>query len=107
VSHWPAARRRQARRVVKLPPWPRPERIKIANARDFAQRLGEAARQVKEQTMTTPARQEPEAVSMTTMEQVVIGGDLGTLAPAQRVAYYRRVCESMGLNPFTKPFAYR
>lgn len=40
------------------------------------------------------------------VEQVVIQGDLAKLSPAQRVAYYNRVCESMGLNPLTKPFDY-
>jgi len=40
------------------------------------------------------------------LEQVVIHGDLSKLTPAQRVAYYRHVCESLGLNPFTKPFDY-
>jgi hypothetical protein len=40
------------------------------------------------------------------MEQVVMGGDLSKLSPPQRLAYYSRVCESMGLNPYTKPFDY-
>ena len=45
-------------------------------------------------------------VAASTMEQVIIGGDLNLLTPKERVAYYRRVCESIGVNPFTKPFAY-
>lgn len=40
------------------------------------------------------------------IEQVVVDGNLGGLTPSQRVAYYRKVCESLGLNPFTKPFDY-
>lgn len=40
------------------------------------------------------------------LEQVIIQGDLGKLAPADRVSYYTKVCESVGLNPFTKPFEY-
>lgn len=40
------------------------------------------------------------------MEKVMIGGDLKSLSPDQRVEYYRRVCESVGLNPLTKPFEY-
>lgn len=40
------------------------------------------------------------------LEQVVIQGDLSKLQPAERVAYYKTVCESVGLNPFTKPFEY-
>lgn len=40
------------------------------------------------------------------LERVVMGGDLSALTPAQRVEYYRSVCESLGLNPLTQPFAY-
>jgi hypothetical protein len=40
------------------------------------------------------------------VEQVLIGGDLEKLTPDQRVDYYNRVCESVGLNPLTQPFAY-
>jgi len=40
------------------------------------------------------------------MEKVLLGGDLSQLNPAQRVSYYNSVCESVGLNPLTKPFDY-
>jgi hypothetical protein len=40
------------------------------------------------------------------LEKVVIQGDLAALTPAERVAYYARVCESLGLNPLTRPFEY-
>lgn len=40
------------------------------------------------------------------MESVLLGGDLSKLTPEQRVSYYRHVCESVGLNPLTKPFDY-
>lgn len=40
------------------------------------------------------------------VESVVIQGDLAKLAPAERVLYYREVCESLGLNPLTRPFQY-
>lgn len=40
------------------------------------------------------------------MEGVLLGGDLSKLTPEQRVSYYRHVCESVGLNPLTKPFDY-
>lgn len=40
------------------------------------------------------------------MEAVMINGDLGSLTPLQRTEYYGRVCNSLGLNPLTKPFAY-
>jgi hypothetical protein len=40
------------------------------------------------------------------LEQVIVNGDLSKLAPGERMQYYRSVCESLGLNPLTKPFAY-
>jgi hypothetical protein len=40
------------------------------------------------------------------IEKVVMQGDLSQLNPEQRVMYYRKVCESSGLNPFTRPFDY-
>lgn len=40
------------------------------------------------------------------IERVLITGDLAKLQPQERVNYYRAVCESVGLNPMTQPFAY-
>jgi hypothetical protein len=40
------------------------------------------------------------------IESVVIGGDLSKLDASQRVGYYRQVCQSLGLNPLTRPFDY-
>ncbi len=40
------------------------------------------------------------------LEKVLIKGDLAELSPPQRVQYYTQVCESLGLNPLTKPFDY-
>jgi hypothetical protein len=40
------------------------------------------------------------------MERVLLTGDLSKLDSRERVQYYARVCESVGLNPLTKPFAY-
>ena len=40
------------------------------------------------------------------LEKVVILGDLAALTPAERIGYYARVCESLGLNPLTRPFEY-
>lgn len=41
-----------------------------------------------------------------TAEQVLIRGDLSALGEAERVKYYADVCNSVGLNPLTKPFEY-
>jgi len=40
------------------------------------------------------------------VEQVVVQGDLAKLSAQERATYYARVCESLGLNPLTRPFAY-
>ncbi len=40
------------------------------------------------------------------MEQVVMYGDLSKLNAQQRLAYYNSVCQSIGLNPLTRPFDY-
>lgn len=42
----------------------------------------------------------------TQIENVMINGDLSKLSPQERVNYYTAVCESLGLNPLTKPFDY-
>ena len=36
----------------------------------------------------------------------MVKGDLAKLQPSERVQYYKSVCESLNLNPFTKPFDY-
>lgn len=38
------------------------------------------------------------------LQQIVNAADLGGLTPDTRVKYYAAVCESVGLNPLTKPF---
>jgi hypothetical protein len=43
---------------------------------------------------------------LSVMEKVVIQGDLSMLNPQERLVYYTKVCESLGLNPLTKPFDY-
>ena len=48
----------------------------------------------------------PTADLSSAIEQVVVEGDLSRLNPEQRVDYYRTVCQSVGLNPYTRPFAY-
>lgn len=40
------------------------------------------------------------------IEAVLVAGDLGRLSAEERVTYYRKTCESLGLNPLTKPFEY-
>lgn len=45
-------------------------------------------------------------ISPQVMESVLLEGDLSRLQPADRVSYYRSVCESVGLNPLTRPLEY-
>ena len=53
--------------------------------------------------MTTElARPDPAQV----LERVIIDGDLSRLTPQERVNYYISVCDSLGLNKFTKPLDY-
>lgn len=40
------------------------------------------------------------------IEQVLVGGDLSKLTTEERVSYYQKLCDSLGLNPLTKPFEY-
>ena len=40
------------------------------------------------------------------LENVLVNGDLSKLNAGQRLDYYRQVCQSMGLNPLSKPFDY-
>jgi len=40
------------------------------------------------------------------IEQVVMQGDLSKLTSEQKVFYHKAVCDSLGLNPLTKPFEY-
>lgn len=45
-------------------------------------------------------------MDLSIMEKVVVQGDLSSLKPEERFVYYTKVCESVGLNPLTKPFDY-
>lgn len=40
------------------------------------------------------------------LERVVVGGDLSKLEPKERLLYYNKLCDSLGLNPLTRPFQY-
>lgn len=46
------------------------------------------------------------APSPSAIEAVIALGDLSKLTAEQRSAYYGRVCESLSLNPLTRPFEY-
>jgi hypothetical protein len=44
-----------------------------------------------------------EAVIASVAESLVIKGDISQLNPAQRIAFYRAMCEQLGLNPASHP----
>jgi hypothetical protein len=47
-----------------------------------------------------------DAIDPLIIERVLLHGDLKVLTPAQKLSYYKAFCESVGLNPLTKPFHY-
>ncbi len=47
---------------------------------------------------------EPDAAEAVNL--AIIQGDLSRLSPDERRSYYLKTCESLGLNPLTKPFEY-
>lgn len=51
-------------------------------------------------------KQKSADVDLSIMEKVLILGDLTPLSTEERFLYYTKVCESVGLNPLTKPFDY-
>jgi hypothetical protein len=53
--------------------------------------------------LTAPAKELP---SPDVIAKVLLGGDLAQLTSQQKISYYRSVCDSLGLNPLTKPFEY-
>jgi hypothetical protein len=48
----------------------------------------------------------PKTIDPAIVERVLLHGDLSQLSPAQKVSYYGTVCDSVGLNPLTKPFEF-
>jgi len=53
--------------------------------------------------MNIPAKKPDQAA---TIENVLVRGDLKDLSEDQRTQYYLQVCNSLGLNPATRPFDY-
>ena len=56
---------------------------------------------------TLPAVVHPEGPEMTpyeAFEKAIVAGDLAGMTAVERVGFYWRTCESLGLNPLTRPF---
>jgi len=45
-------------------------------------------------------------ITAETLETILVQGDLSKLSATDRLAYYMKTCESLGLNYLTKPFDY-
>lgn len=57
---------------------------------------------MSQELATRPAADVPAELQ----EKVLMGGDLSKLTIPERLSYYKAVCESVGLNPLTRPFEY-
>jgi len=67
------------------------------------QRREQGMSELKALELAKPGAELP---SPDTIAKVLLGGDLAQLTPQQQISYYRAVCDSLGLNPLTKPFDY-
>lgn len=57
--------------------------------------------------MSTPAPVTRDELTVAkVLESIMIRGDLSCLTPTEKATYYKKVCESVGLNPLTRPFDY-
>ena len=54
--------------------------------------------------LATTGAEAPQLTQFEVIERVITNGDLAKMQPAERVAFYWRTCESLGLNPLTRPF---
>ena len=49
---------------------------------------------------------EVKTIDKNAIERALMDGDLSKLNPDQKLAHYQSVCQTIGLNPLTKPFQY-
>lgn len=56
--------------------------------------------------MSTALAPTEQTTAMVAVERAMVMGDLAKLTADERVSYYRRTCESLGLNYYTRPFDY-
>lgn len=55
---------------------------------------------------TVATREQPQLTTFEIIERVITQGDLAKMTPQDRIAFYWRTCESLGLNPLTRPFEF-
>lgn len=44
--------------------------------------------------------------NMLAVESALVGNDISKLTTQEKMTFYNKICESVGLNPLTKPFAF-
>jgi hypothetical protein len=49
---------------------------------------------------------QPQPLDDAALEKVLVEGRLEHLTPKERLLYYKSLCETLGLNPLTRPFEY-
>ena len=49
---------------------------------------------------------ELQTIDKDAIERALMDGDLSALSADQKLAHYQSVCQTIGLNPLTKPFQY-
>jgi len=88
----------------------RDERWGCIHIRRVIEFLGEKENKTVTMEMTTSRSngigQAAELPSYEVMERVLATGDIGSLSPQQRVEYYINLCQSLGLNPMSRPFEF-
>jgi hypothetical protein len=57
-------------------------------------------------TAVATRAEEPQLTPFEVIERVITQGDLAKMSAQERVAFYWRTCESLGLNPLTRPFEF-
>jgi hypothetical protein len=58
------------------------------------------------ESIAVATREQPQLTPFEIIERVITQGDLAKMTAQERVAFYWRTCESLGLNPLTRPFEF-
>lgn len=61
---------------------------------------------MKDKTQVAVVEQTTPVALTTAIETALVRGDISKLSTQERISLYNKTCESLGLNPLTKPFGY-
>ena len=87
----------------------RPSSLHAAEGRNAVSRCGTEQRSPgahPEEQVAMNALTETAPVSAQALEHILGTGDLSKLSTQQRVEFYAKTCQSLGLNPLTRPFRF-